>query len=58
MVERPLPEELTTPGRRRWPLWLRIILIAVVTVAVLYGLFFYLFPWVEQIFENPIIEEA
>lgn len=31
------------------PVWLRIILLTLAVVAVLYGLFFHVFPWVSQV---------
>ena len=34
------------------PWWLRLLILLVLLAAVLYGLFFYAFPWVSQ-FLNP-----
>lgn len=34
------------------PAWVRILILLVLLVAVLYGLFWYVFPWVGQ-FVNP-----
>lgn len=31
------------------PWWLRVIILLVLVVAVLYGLFFYVYPWVSEI---------
>lgn len=31
------------------PWWLRVIILLVLLVAVLYGLFFYVYPWVSEI---------
>jgi len=30
------------------PWWLRVLLIVVLAIAVIYGLFFYVFPWVSS----------
>jgi hypothetical protein len=34
------------------PWWLRVLILIVLAAAVLYGLFFWVFPWVSQ-FVNP-----
>lgn len=34
------------------PWWLRVLIVVILLAAVLYGLFFYVFPWVSQ-FVNP-----
>lgn len=34
------------------PWWVRVLILLVLVAAVLYGLFFYAFPWVNQ-FINP-----
>ncbi|TDN91032.1 hypothetical protein [Microbacterium sp. BK668] len=34
------------------PWWLRLLILIILIAAVLYGLFFYVFPWVSQ-FVNP-----
>ncbi len=31
------------------PWWLRVLILVVLVVAVLYGLFFFVFPWVSEI---------
>lgn len=31
------------------PWWLRVLIVLVVVAAILYGLFFYVFPWVSPI---------
>ncbi|WP_417563161.1 hypothetical protein [Microbacterium sp.] len=33
------------------PWWVRVIILLVLAVAVLYGLFFYAFPWVSTIID-------
>ena len=30
------------------PAWVRVLILAVLAAAVLYGLFFFVFPWVSQ----------
>ena len=32
------------------PWWLRVLLLVILAIAVLYGLFFYVFPWVSALF--------
>ena len=34
------------------PWWIRLVIVLVLVAAVLYGLFFYVFPWVSE-FVNP-----
>ena len=34
------------------PWWLRVLILLVVVAAILYGLFWYVFPWVSE-FVNP-----
>ncbi|GAA1977361.1 hypothetical protein [Microbacterium pumilum] len=34
------------------PWWVRVLILVVLVMAVLYGLFYYVFPWVSQ-FVNP-----
>ena len=34
------------------PWWLRVLILVVLAAAVLYGLFFFVFPWVSE-FVNP-----
>ncbi len=34
------------------PWWVRVLILAILVAAVLYGLFYYVFPWVSQ-FVNP-----
>jgi membrane protein implicated in regulation of membrane protease activity len=31
------------------PWWLRVVILLVIAVAIVYGLFFYVFPWVSNI---------
>jgi hypothetical protein len=31
------------------PWWLRVLILVVLAAAVLYGLFFYAFPWISQL---------
>jgi hypothetical protein len=31
------------------PWWLRLLIVIVLVVAVLYGLFFYVFPWISEL---------
>jgi len=33
------------------PWWVRVLILLVVVAAVLYGLFFYVFPWISQIID-------
>ena len=42
----------------RVPLWQRVLLVVIwslVAIGVLYLLFFHVFPWVEQFFEDPTV---
>lgn len=34
------------------PWWLRVLILLILVAAVIYGLFFYVFPWV-SVFVNP-----
>ena len=48
-------DEPVVGRRRRVPLAVKIVIGLVLAVAVLYLLFFHVFPWVEQLFEDPTI---
>ncbi|SFR88234.1 hypothetical protein SAMN04487846_0232 [Microbacterium sp. cf046] len=34
------------------PVWVRVVILIVLAAAVLYGLFFFVFPWISQVI-NP-----